>query len=247
MGMLNLFKKNKQPEPGAPRNTGGLTPPRFNGLDIPPIPTSDENFSGQLPDLPELDIPMPPKNSELEENIEEFQPSPRDIQDNFSKEVDLPEIPSMPGPIAQSENVPEQIIRDIPEIPPIEQEAEDIMPPPPPEGKEAHANVEMPLPPNKMDAKKVEEIFSDDSSKEFPEKPKREMGGSIFVNVDEYKEILNGTSNIMNNLKEAEEVVSRLNELKLEKDKEFEKWRGKLEDVERKLIFIDKTIFEANY
>jgi hypothetical protein len=38
--------------------------------------------------------------------------------------------------------------------------------------------------------------------------------------------------------------LERLNEIKNIKDKEFEKWRTLLEDMERKAVYIDKTLFE---
>lgn len=68
---------------------------------------------------------------------------------------------------------------------------------------------------------------------------------NVFVKVDEYREILEGTNRIRDNLKEATEVILRLNELKGEEDKEFEKWRLELEDVQRKLMYVDKIIFES--
>jgi hypothetical protein len=67
----------------------------------------------------------------------------------------------------------------------------------------------------------------------------------IFVRVDDYREILEGMTRIRNNLKEATDLVLRLNELKNEEDKEFDKWRLELEDVQRKLMYVDKIIFES--
>jgi len=68
----------------------------------------------------------------------------------------------------------------------------------------------------------------------------------IFVRVDDYREIIDGTGRIRNNLKEATDIVLRMGELKNEQDKEFERWRLQLEDVQRKLMYVDKVIFESS-
>ena len=44
-------------------------------------------------------------------------------------------------------------------------------------------------------------------------------------------------------LKESEDILTRLEDIKSSKDKEFEHWRSCLEDMERKLLWIDKQLF----
>ena len=68
----------------------------------------------------------------------------------------------------------------------------------------------------------------------------------LFVRVDQYKNILEGISSIKSKLKSAEDVIGSLNDIKNTKDKEFEKWRAELESIERKLSYIDKTLFEVS-
>lgn len=75
---------------------------------------------------------------------------------------------------------------------------------------------------------------------------RRESDRPMYVRVDDYKAILEGTSRVRDNLKEATDVVTRMNELKNEEDKEFEKWRAQLEDIQRKLTYVDKIIFESS-
>jgi hypothetical protein len=69
--------------------------------------------------------------------------------------------------------------------------------------------------------------------------------GPLFVKVSDYKAILDCTNVIKSSIKEAENIILRLNELKNEQDKAFEVWRNQLEDVQRKLTYIDKSVFEA--
>jgi hypothetical protein len=72
--------------------------------------------------------------------------------------------------------------------------------------------------------------------------PKGEM--PIFVKLDEYKDILDIINLIKNKMDEAKSILGKINELKNEEDSELEIWKNKLEEVERKINFVDKTLFE---
>jgi hypothetical protein len=76
--------------------------------------------------------------------------------------------------------------------------------------------------------------------------PKRETKGPFYVKVDDYRAILESTTRIRDDIKDASDLVMRMNELKNEEDKEFEKWRQQLEDIQRKLTYVDKIIFESS-
>lgn len=44
---------------------------------------------------------------------------------------------------------------------------------------------------------------------------------------------------------DAEQFVKRLTDLKNEEERTFDKWRGQLEDVEKKLSYVDQLIAQA--
>ncbi len=90
-------------------------------------------------------------------------------------------------------------------------------------------------------ASPVKEIVAGvkEAEKELKILPKK----AIYVKADKYKLMLGEIRLSKSKLTAAEEGIERLAELKLVKDKEFEKWRESLEDIQRKLIFIDKTLF----
>lgn len=73
-----------------------------------------------------------------------------------------------------------------------------------------------------------------------------EEGMPVYVRIDEYKDILNVMNMIRNKIEEAKETLNKINELKNEEDAELELWRAGLEEVERKVIFVDKTLFEPS-
>lgn len=65
-----------------------------------------------------------------------------------------------------------------------------------------------------------------------------------FIDINDFRSILSNIGYIKGKLKESSDVLERLNDTKLEEDKAFEKWRLELEDVQRKMLFIDKSLFE---
>jgi len=68
----------------------------------------------------------------------------------------------------------------------------------------------------------------------------------VYVKIDEYKDVLDLIKMIKNKLAEAKELLSRINELKNEEDAELELWHSGIEEIERKIEFVDKALFEPS-
>ncbi len=68
----------------------------------------------------------------------------------------------------------------------------------------------------------------------------------VFVRVDEYKDVLDVMNLIKSKIGEARETLAKLNDLKNEEDAELELWHTSLEEIERKVDFVDKTLFEPS-
>ncbi|MBW2986942.1 hypothetical protein KY336_00175 [Candidatus Woesearchaeota archaeon] len=66
----------------------------------------------------------------------------------------------------------------------------------------------------------------------------------IYVRIEEYRDVLDVVNMLKNKLEEAKTVLAKLNELKNEEDIELERWENGLAAVERKVQFVDKTLFE---
>jgi hypothetical protein len=71
-------------------------------------------------------------------------------------------------------------------------------------------------------------------------------GMPVFVRIDEYKDVLDVMHMVKNKIEEAKEILGRINELKNEEDAELELWNTGLEEVERKIVFVDKVLFEPS-
>ncbi len=66
----------------------------------------------------------------------------------------------------------------------------------------------------------------------------------IYVRIEEYRDVLDVINMIKNKLEEARTLLQEVQELKNEEDSELERWEQGLEAIERKVKYIDKTLFE---
>lgn len=86
---------------------------------------------------------------------------------------------------------------------------------------------------------------------EIPELPKEKvikqeiLEGPIFIKSRDYQEVLGKINKIKENVQHTEDVFKKMNEIKNEKDKIFDEWKKSLEDIQRKLIYIEKSFFEV--
>ncbi len=66
----------------------------------------------------------------------------------------------------------------------------------------------------------------------------------IFVKIEEYKDVLDVINMVKAKIDEAKRTLGKINELKNEEDAELELWHSTLEEMERKVDFVDKALFE---
>jgi hypothetical protein len=157
---------------------------------------------------------------------------------------DLPPIfpdQELPSPI-QEENIPEL---EFPVMPKEEfnEEIQPMLPPPPKPRMPEDFAVKKPLP--KFESG-VPTVFDKTIEEELPSKKIiRPRLKPIFVGVDDYKLITNNTNVIRSKLLEAEDFAKRLNHLKQKETKILDKWQLRIEDIDKKLDYIDKLVSKA--
>ena len=66
----------------------------------------------------------------------------------------------------------------------------------------------------------------------------------VFVRIEEYKDVLDIMELIKAKINEAKQIIEQINVLKNQEDSELEMWHNELNDVERKIEYMDKTLFE---
>jgi len=76
------------------------------------------------------------------------------------------------------------------------------------------------------------------------EKIENALNGPIHVQIDDYKDAIESMNKIKDEIIEAESILSRIEELKSQKDFVSNSLRDSFEDIERKLTYLDNKIFE---
>jgi hypothetical protein len=66
----------------------------------------------------------------------------------------------------------------------------------------------------------------------------------VYVKINEYKEVLELLGIVKDKITEAKEILGKINELRNEEDAELELWHSGLDEVERKVEFVDRTLFK---
>ncbi|MBN2111611.1 hypothetical protein JW707_00775 [Candidatus Woesearchaeota archaeon] len=71
---------------------------------------------------------------------------------------------------------------------------------------------------------------------------KKEM--TVYVKLDEYKDVIEIITLIKSRVKQARYVLGRISELKKQEDAEIETWVAELDSVEDRVDAIDRTLTE---
>lgn len=248
---------NEENTPDLPDTSLPPLPTELPG-EIPPAPKTEEisTPTTNLPDVPNIDDTLPEGKGYLNAPIppgqEKKEAEPIHPQDNddmpTKKEIEevmgnvetamsgksKPEFPSMP------DHVSEDLVPD--DIPPLEG-----IPEPP--GFETEPATSAPYIPEQQHA--VEAVVHEPEHPIYiaPDEPqetmRREVHGPRYIRSDRFKAVLEDIEHIKAKFKEEDEFFFRIKDIKSAQDQKFEEFRQTLEDVQRKLLFIDKTLFET--
>jgi hypothetical protein len=71
---------------------------------------------------------------------------------------------------------------------------------------------------------------------------KKEM--TVYVKLDEYKEVIELITLIKSRIKQARYLLDRISELKKQEDTEIETWVAEIDSVEGRIEAIDRTLAE---
>lgn len=66
----------------------------------------------------------------------------------------------------------------------------------------------------------------------------------VFVKIEDYKDVVDVLDLIKDRLAEAKRTLADINELKNDEDSELELWGSTLNEIDKKLDDIDRTLFE---
>lgn len=118
-------------------------------------------------------------------------------------------------------------------------------------------NLDVPVAPGEEDLEMPEFPELPEEDLEFPEEPEmpeviekpaeleeHEIPSKpLFIDVNDFKEILEELGMMRTILKEADDAGSRTEDFAIDEDKELRKWQNSIKDIQRKLIYCEKTLF----
>ena len=69
------------------------------------------------------------------------------------------------------------------------------------------------------------------------------MDNTMFVKIEDYKEVASAISLLKTKVNEAKQQLARLNDLKDRENQELGRWQSDILDIEKKIMFIDQSFF----
>ena len=219
MGFFRFLKKDKQQGNEAE-------------LDLPPAPPPIEGFEddkdANFPEFPQISAP---KDEDFK-----FDFSQDDKMPELGKEVELPDFPDLedldkgPSPSPQPDSMPNA--QQYPRMMPVFNQA--------------------PMPRQEFNGPLIQPTVQTSPAAPLQANPKHRgperivrSGESMYVRVDRFKIVLDHINIIRSDLRKSDADLMKLEGLKHEKDKSFDKFRVSLDDLQKKLIFVDKTLFKG--
>ena len=198
----------------------------FDELDLPPAPPPFGGFDEDMPELPEFPelekISAPEEMREMPQfEIPEEKPG--------SEEETMQEFPAFP----EMEEEPRDFIQSKSAVIP---ETVPSRPMPVPKAPEE----EQPMPTD-IYPRMERRLFAHEK-RLLRERPSAK---TIYIRVDNFKAALGSINIVRSDLRKSEEALAKLENMKNAKDKSLDKMKSSLDDLQKKLIFIDKTLFEG--
>lgn len=170
--------------------------------------------------LPEEELDVPPAPPSIEG--EDFGLEP--LGEELPEPPELPELPELPA----IEEEPELEIPELPKMP-------------------SYAPEEIPKKPEIPRFKPEIFVPVEDIVKKPIFKPKvheaHKAVKPIFIKLDDYRGVLDEIEAIKSHLNNFEEASMRLEGAKDNRDKRFARWNDVFKDIQKKLVFVDKTLF----
>ena len=193
------------------------------GLDVPPLPPNldEKDFGSMQMDMPDINK----YKTKNETSRQKFMPA--GINEDLSPEFkgDFGKIPEAEPQIEEEpEPVQEPIFQSRKEMP----------------DEDEYQNIQD-VKPNRY----YEKLERDSVREEKALLQHKGAKGTVYIKIERLRGILGNISVIKSNLKTANEMMAKMDYVSLDTNKEFEKYRNNLMDLQKKLIFVDKSLFKG--
>lgn len=216
-------------------------PPAKDIPTLPPLPKMPPSHTG-IAHRDDLGLstaaPLPPTKGwkEKTKTVEQKEPSPS------LPELEEPTLMKGIKPVATPKPVAEILPRPVihypkpekKEFPSIEELTREV--------KESEVKHEEPKEKLEEIPEKLPEIGETIEEPEEVLAPKK----AAYIRISQYQDLLKSLIGMKKTIRFADAMLHSMEHLKNLEDAEFEKWRATLEDIERKLIYVDKVLFEGD-
>ncbi|MCF7861361.1 hypothetical protein K9M79_03860 [Candidatus Woesearchaeota archaeon] len=233
-GMPDQAGMNTQLNPPQQNQTQGSIPPPFPNqpsgaqTNFNSVSEPQTNFnSGVSPGMPEMDLPdisteigaVQPDQQDNSQPVEEETEETEDLEPDSSEEQDEEEQKDEPIPFDEFEK---------------EQEEPDE------ESDEEDTDSESDM----SDVISQEKKFSAQRDELLLPRNLDTVKGPVFVDSHIYKNVISQVSLTKNRISSTKEIFQHLDENKVDTDLQINKWKEALVDLQKKLVFCDKVLFE---
>ncbi len=208
--------------------------------------------------MDELDLPpAPPPLDGIEKDFPDFDKELPDFPD-FGERLSAPKgMPKFDFP--EEDKMPDmeqKSMPDFPNFPEMEETEEQVQPAPvyTPTAR-AKSPQQAPLIPQQMPEPQASE--EEDETLDYQKTSGRLFAHertslrqksnvkTVYVRVDSFKAALGSINTVRSDLRKSDDALNKLEGIKSAKDKSFDKVKSSLDDLQKKLIFIDKTLFKG--
>jgi len=218
VGLFGLLKKKEKQEPQVPK------PLELTDLGkklMAPSAAARHKDDLEKP-TPALKGPLFPEIPKLE--LPELE-APEEKEEKINLDgLKLPEIKLTKEQPKKEEKL------ELPEL-----ETEEVVPLEFPEKEEELPGIELP---EELDIPEALPELED-----FEYRPKKQK--PVFININKYNQMIDQLNKMKTKLTDYSAISSKIVQIKDSKDKALEKYRQTLEEIERKLLYVDKTFFEG--
>ena len=66
----------------------------------------------------------------------------------------------------------------------------------------------------------------------------------VFVKIEDYKKVLDGVDVIKKQMDSVRKTIDQIEKLRDQEEQELQMWTANINEVEKEISFIDKTLFE---
>jgi hypothetical protein len=231
----------------------GLAAKELKELELPPPPVKKKRGfffrkpkkAVEIPSIEEELPPLPP----LPKGEEEIPPMPSSPREEKKlpplPEKEIPPMPSLPEIEEELPAIPPlpKEEKEFPEIPPIPETKEKVpeLPPLPekvPTLPELERGIHFTPPKPPPPERPVQEPLKPEEPLHEEVKPRKR-----FIVLDDFKQIQSNITNTKSTLKDIYSYLSELEEVK-GIDKKYSELNNNLQDIQKKLVFVDKTLFK---